>query len=61
MRTYRKTYFIHENFPVALNEEWSVKERGVVCERWRVVEARKTSFTAEITEYFQVGGFRAGV
>jgi hypothetical protein len=54
MRKYEQTFKVEETFPVELYDHWDVKQGDRVCESWFVVDKRKKSFTAEITEYFPV-------
>lgn len=51
MRVYIKTFRCSENFPVHINEQWTVCERDKMVERWRVTKVDKSSFTAVIEEF----------
>lgn len=52
MTTYRKSFRCSENFPVAIDQEWNVKEGDKVAEHWRVIRCGRASFEVEIQEFF---------
>jgi hypothetical protein len=55
MRSYTRSFRMQENFPVAIDEEWTVTDRGRVAERWRVISKSVARFTVEVTEYIPEG------